>query len=248
MSKRARSTRGFPRQPWSCLSFLQVYQQDLFFGPQWINLFQTNENVYRELVNEFFASFEFDASPCRYDPNHLGVRFRLEGEQKDISLLELGWRIGFQPTIEDDGFNVRNTKVAAIRDPKVKLAHRCIAMPLQVERKAFIGSPKLTYSTFIASTPTRELHNEGCFWPASREAVEEDKEDDKADEAAGGGAGHEGARGSAEIYRNMSQVLSSNLTNKITCKKFLIKTRKDFSQTLETASGLTPNGVASPGM
>ncbi|GKD62385.1 hypothetical protein Tco_1299894, partial [Tanacetum coccineum] len=91
-----------------------------------------------------------------YDPNHLGVRFRLEGKQKEISLLELGWRIGlyserqsresaplsglrmrvivkanhlllgFWPTIGDDGFNVGNTKVASIRDPRVKLGHRCI--------------------------------------------------------------------------------------------------------------------------
>ncbi|GJS13040.1 hypothetical protein Tco_0407512 [Tanacetum coccineum] len=92
-----------------------------------------------------------------YDPNHLGVRFRLGGEKKEIYLLELGCRIGlyserqsrksatlsglrkgvtvkanhllmgFWPTIGDDGFNVGNTKVAAIRDPRVKLAHCCIA-------------------------------------------------------------------------------------------------------------------------
>ncbi|GKC42062.1 hypothetical protein Tco_1059784 [Tanacetum coccineum] len=31
------------------------------------------------------------------------------------------------PTIRDGGFNVGNTKVASIRDPRVKLAHRCIA-------------------------------------------------------------------------------------------------------------------------
>ncbi|GKD11329.1 hypothetical protein Tco_1191014, partial [Tanacetum coccineum] len=27
--------------------------------------------VYRELVREFFALFEFDASPCWYDPENL---------------------------------------------------------------------------------------------------------------------------------------------------------------------------------
>ena len=59
-----------------------------------MNLFRINENVYRELVREFFASFEFDASPCRYDPEHSGVRFRLGGEQREISILELGWRVG----------------------------------------------------------------------------------------------------------------------------------------------------------
>ncbi|GJZ23468.1 hypothetical protein Tco_0560927 [Tanacetum coccineum] len=130
-----------------------------------------------------------------YDPNHLGVRFRLGGEQKEISLLKLGWIIGlysegqsrenatlsglrkgvtvkannlllgFWPTIGDDGFNVGNTKVIAIRDPRVELAHRCIA-------------------TTIA------------------EVVEED---DEGDEAVGGDASHEGAGGSADMYRNMSQ-------------------------------------------
>nr|GEU92503.1 hypothetical protein [Tanacetum cinerariifolium] len=141
-------------------AFFESINKDPFSSPQWVNLFQTNENVYRELVLEFFASFEFDASPCRYDPNHLGVRSRLGGEQREISILELKWRIdlyskrqsrenatlsgfkkgvtvkanhlllGFWPTIRDDGFNVGNTKVAAIRDPRVKLAHCCIAMTI----------------------------------------------------------------------------------------------------------------------
>ncbi|GJT30567.1 hypothetical protein Tco_0910842 [Tanacetum coccineum] len=141
-------------------AFFNSINTDPFFGPQWGNLFHVNEPVYRELVREFFASFEFDASPYRYDPNHLGVRFSLGGEQKEISLLELGWRVGlyyerqsrenatlsrlrnddtvkesrllmeFWPTIRDGGFNVGNTKVASIRDPRVKLAHRCIAMTI----------------------------------------------------------------------------------------------------------------------
>ncbi|GJZ30889.1 hypothetical protein Tco_0575936 [Tanacetum coccineum] len=35
--------------------------------------------------------------------------------------------IEFWPTIRDGGFNVGNANVASIRDPRVKLAHRCIA-------------------------------------------------------------------------------------------------------------------------
>ncbi|GJR93857.1 hypothetical protein Tco_0921699 [Tanacetum coccineum] len=80
----------------------------------------------------------------------------LGGEQKEISLLEFRWRVGLYserqsmenatlsglrngdtvkeshllmdlwPTIGDRGFNVGNIKVASIRDPRVKLAHRCI--------------------------------------------------------------------------------------------------------------------------
>ncbi|GJY02696.1 hypothetical protein Tco_0360848 [Tanacetum coccineum] len=38
---------------------------DPFFGPQWANLFQINEPIFRELARKFFASFGFDATPCR---------------------------------------------------------------------------------------------------------------------------------------------------------------------------------------
>nr|GEZ00869.1 hypothetical protein [Tanacetum cinerariifolium] len=74
-------------------AFFDSINKDPFSSPQWVNLFQINENVYRDLVRELFASFEFDASHCRYDPNHLGVRFRLGGEQREMSLLELRWRV-----------------------------------------------------------------------------------------------------------------------------------------------------------
>ncbi|GKB59921.1 hypothetical protein Tco_0916107 [Tanacetum coccineum] len=63
---------------------------DAFTGPQWENLFQISELVYHELVWEFFASFEFDFTSCRYDPAHVGVSFRLGGETRTMSLLELG--------------------------------------------------------------------------------------------------------------------------------------------------------------
>ncbi|GKE14177.1 hypothetical protein Tco_1421754 [Tanacetum coccineum] len=46
-----------------------------------------------------------------------------------------------------------------------------------------------------------ELHNGECFWPTTREV----KEDDEVEQAAEGEAGNERARGSADMYRNMSQ-------------------------------------------
>ncbi|GJU61718.1 hypothetical protein Tco_1243553 [Tanacetum coccineum] len=251
-------------------AFFESINKDPFSGPQWVNLFQTNENLYRELVREFFASFEFDVSLCRYDPNHLGVRFRLRGEQKEISLLELGWRIGlyserqsresatlsglrkgvtvkanhlllgFWPTIRDDGFNVGNTKVASIRYPRVKLAPCCIATTItgRKERTHRVTKIDIFYLYCIYSDEVicnilywlakymvgmrekslicggmfvtrisrsyRLLTNKmmGALNPAAREVVEED---DKGDEAAGRGAGHEGAGGSVDMYRNMSQ-------------------------------------------
>nr|GEW85576.1 putative retrotransposon Orf1 [Tanacetum cinerariifolium] len=101
-------------------------------------------------------SEDSECSKMRYDPKHNGIKCRLGGEPREISLLELGRRVElyterrsrdnatlnglskaetvkanrllmeFWPTIRDGGFNVGNTMVASIRDPRVKLAHRCI--------------------------------------------------------------------------------------------------------------------------
>ncbi|GKE63216.1 hypothetical protein Tco_1513583 [Tanacetum coccineum] len=110
------------------------------------------------LAREFFASFEFDATPCRYDPLHKGVKFRLGGMEREMHLLEFRWRVGlyseresrevatlcglrnavtvnathfthlFWPTMGDGGYNVGNTKVKSIRNPRIRLAHRCLIM------------------------------------------------------------------------------------------------------------------------
>nr|GEV32400.1 hypothetical protein [Tanacetum cinerariifolium] len=90
---------------------------------------------------EFLASQGLDQAFFEYDPNHLGVWFRPGGEQKEISLLELGWRVGL--------YSKKQSKES---------------MTLKVE-----------------------------------------EEDDKASKAAGGDASNEGAGGSTEMYRNISQ-------------------------------------------
>ncbi|GJV04084.1 hypothetical protein Tco_1337653 [Tanacetum coccineum] len=141
-------------------SFFDSVTTDTFSGPQWVNLFQINEPIFCELVREFFASFEFDATPCRYEPLHKGVTFRLGGVEREMSLLELGWRVGlyseresrnpatlsglrgaemvnstrlthlFWPIIGDGGYNVGNTKAKSIRNLSIKLAHHCITMTI----------------------------------------------------------------------------------------------------------------------
>ncbi|GJW42818.1 hypothetical protein Tco_0071617 [Tanacetum coccineum] len=126
------------------------------------------QRIHSEVIIDwdFLASQGLAQAFFEYDPNHLGVRFRLGGEKKEIYLLELGWRIGlyskrqskksatlnglrkgvtmkanhlllgFWPTIRDDGFNVGNTKVAAIRDPRVKLAHHFIATTITCRKES----------------------------------------------------------------------------------------------------------------
>ncbi|GJS31870.1 hypothetical protein Tco_0492490 [Tanacetum coccineum] len=141
-------------------SFFDSINTNDFFKPQWVNLFQINEPIFRKLVRKFFSSFEFDASPCRYDPLHKGVTFRLGGVKREMPLLELGWRVGlyserkskdvatlsglrnveivnatclthlFWHIIGDGGYNIGNTKAKSIRNPRIKLAHPCITMTI----------------------------------------------------------------------------------------------------------------------
>nr|GEU47788.1 hypothetical protein [Tanacetum cinerariifolium] len=97
---------------------------------------------------------------AQYESLHKGVTFRLGGVEREMYLFELGWRVGlyskreskdvatcnglrraetvnsthlthlFWPSIGDDRFNVGNTKAKSIRDPRIKLAHRCITMTI----------------------------------------------------------------------------------------------------------------------
>ncbi|GJR18099.1 putative reverse transcriptase domain-containing protein [Tanacetum coccineum] len=113
--------------------------------------------VYRELVREFFTSFEFKDYASKGNPKFKGVSFRMGGEYRTMSLLELGWRVRlyseedslddhtrlsmqhtlavkteddwrrFWPNIRDGEFVFRSTSVTKIWDPKVRLAHRCIS-------------------------------------------------------------------------------------------------------------------------
>ncbi|GKD94724.1 hypothetical protein Tco_1374561 [Tanacetum coccineum] len=95
-----------------------------------------------------------------YEQLHIGVTFRLGGVEREMSFLELGWRVGlysegesrdvatlsglrgaeiinstclthlFFPSIGDGRFNMGNIKAKSIRNPRIKLAHRCITMTI----------------------------------------------------------------------------------------------------------------------
>nr|GEW80614.1 hypothetical protein [Tanacetum cinerariifolium]GEZ22032.1 hypothetical protein [Tanacetum cinerariifolium] len=60
--------------------FFNFINTNTLSGPQWVNLFQINEAIFHELIREFFASFEFDATPCR-------VGLYSEGESRDAATL-----------------------------------------------------------------------------------------------------------------------------------------------------------------
>ncbi|GJU84800.1 hypothetical protein Tco_1292346 [Tanacetum coccineum] len=128
-----------------------------------------------------------------YNPNHLGVRFRLGGEQKEISLLELGWRIG----LYFEGKSRENATLSRLRDYNtVKESRLLLEFWPTIRDGGFnVGNTKRSLATFPM-----------CAWLAIRAMEEEeDEDDDEGDEAARGGAGHEEAGGSTAMYRNTSQ-------------------------------------------
>ncbi|GKF15593.1 hypothetical protein Tco_0057055, partial [Tanacetum coccineum] len=180
-----------------------------------LTFFQINEPIFREFTREFFASFKFDATSCRYDPLHKGVTFRLGGEEREMPLLEFGWRVGlysemesrdvathsglrnaemvnathftymFWPTISVGGYNVGNTKAKSIRNPRIKLAHRCITMTITGRKETTnrVTEIDLFYLYCIfgekAYGVIMELHEGKCFWPSTREVAGEGGGDDK---------------------------------------------------------------------
>ncbi|GJT27493.1 hypothetical protein Tco_0907768 [Tanacetum coccineum] len=176
---------------------------DTFSGPQWVNLFQINEPIFRELVRKFLDSYEFlTPPPCR-------VGLYSEGESRDVATLS-GLRNAemvnatrlthsFWPSIGDDMFNVGNTKAQSIRNPRIKLAHRCITMTITGRKETTNRVTKIDLFYLYC------IFGEGVvcnipYWLAKylKSGEGDDEEGDRE-------GGNEGVWGSADVYRNMSQ-------------------------------------------
>jgi hypothetical protein len=106
-------------------------------------------------VHEFFTTFRFDLAEARNDVMGTTLYFRLGGEHRTCSVAEFGWRLGlysqhettqgrflrrllggetvrndlrcatFWPIIGNGGYT-STTGATFIRDPRVRLVHRCI--------------------------------------------------------------------------------------------------------------------------
>ncbi|GJW74330.1 hypothetical protein Tco_0133700 [Tanacetum coccineum] len=240
MSKRARSTRGhssssqgvsieekFKGSGYSrvvCTKCTTMLLLDATFTPGTSSIGISSPTKVLLKPSSSPSTKTLSPAPNGYDPNHLGVRFRSGGGKKDISILKLGWRISLYSKRQsrESATLSRSFTALAIRDPRVKLANRCIATTNAGRKESThrVTEIDLFYLYCIYSDEVvcnipywlakymvgmREKSLIWCFWPTTREAVEEDEEDDEGDEATGGDAGHEGARGFADMYRNMSQ-------------------------------------------
>nr|GEY06947.1 hypothetical protein [Tanacetum cinerariifolium] len=117
-------------EAWATIEKLAQYEDegtDLFSGPQWGNIFCVNEPIYRELAREFFNSFEFKAAACRlYTERRSKDNATLNGLSRAETVKAHHLLMEFWLTIRDGGFNVGNIRVTSIKDPRVKLAYRCI--------------------------------------------------------------------------------------------------------------------------
>ncbi|GJT68818.1 hypothetical protein Tco_1020298 [Tanacetum coccineum] len=90
-----------------------------------------------------------------------------------------------------------------------------------------------------------ELHDGGCCWPTTREAVVNEG-DDGGNKAAGEYVGHEGVGGSADIYRNMSQGIKLTtlpLAIKDTCLQATSTAMAPLMMTLSDCSCFVLNSV-----
>nr|GEU98862.1 retrotransposon Orf1 [Tanacetum cinerariifolium] len=171
------------------------------------------------------------------------------GEQREISLLQLGWRVGlyterksrdnatlngfsraetmkenhllmeFWLSIGDSRFNVGNTNVASIRNPRVKLAYRYIATTILGRKESThrVTEIDLYYLYFIymegvvcnipywLSKYLKSVRDKSLIcggMPATR-AIEEDE----AKEEAKREATNMGAGGFAEMHQNTSKAI-----------------------------------------
>ncbi|GKC28302.1 hypothetical protein Tco_1035596 [Tanacetum coccineum] len=160
MSKRARNTRGKASSSREETMEEKVRKFGLFD-------YTDHQMNYDNLARRSFhpggvVDWEFLSNKglAQYEPLHKGVTSRLGGVEREMSLLELGWRVGlysdresrdvatlsglrraetvnsthlthlFWPNIGDDRFNVGNIKAKSIKDLRIKLAHRCITMTI----------------------------------------------------------------------------------------------------------------------
>ncbi|GJU95509.1 hypothetical protein Tco_1320265 [Tanacetum coccineum] len=127
MSKRARKGKSTRRES----SSSQVPNQRVW---DWVNLFQINESVYKELVRELFGLFEFKDYASKGDPKFKGVSFRLWASIGPCHCWSWDRELGC--ILRDGEFVVGGTSVKKIRDPRVRLAHCCITMTISGHKES----------------------------------------------------------------------------------------------------------------
>nr|GEU71218.1 hypothetical protein [Tanacetum cinerariifolium] len=180
-------------------SFFQNINTDTLFEPQWVNLFQINKPVYRELVHEFFTSIEFEATAYREYNTRSGLR-RAVTKKAEHLLMD------FWPTIRDGEFVVGGTSVKKVRDPRVRLAIVALQRPFQ----GVVCNIPYSLARYLKGIKVMDLICGGmfvtrlaqsfrilirdyygarwraCYWLVTRQVTEDDEVEEANEEGAGG--------------------------------------------------------------
>ncbi|GJY92652.1 hypothetical protein Tco_0508434 [Tanacetum coccineum] len=200
MSKRARRTRGHSSSAHNEIMEEKVHKFGLF----------NNEDHQMELQHP-----SPDAPILLWDNYGYGNSSLKERESREVATLS-GLRNAetvnatyfthlFEPTIGDGGYNVGNTKGKSIRNPRIKLTHRCITMTITGRKETTNRVTEINLGMFVTKIArslgllTNELGE--CCWPATRGVAREGGGDD---EEGNGEGGNEEIRGFADIYHSMS--------------------------------------------
>ncbi|GJV59193.1 hypothetical protein Tco_1465293 [Tanacetum coccineum] len=207
-----------------------------------------------------------------YEPLHTGVTFKLGGVERKISLLEFGWRVGlysegesrdvstlsglrnadtvnatrlthsFWPSISDGILNVGNTKAQSIRNPRIKIVHRCITMTITGRKETtnrvteidlfnlycIFGEGAVCnipywFAKYLKSPLPYVYRKTSLVKMGVIMKLQEGEccwlttrgvveEGEDDDEEGDGEGGNEGVGGSVDIYRNMSQERGDGVT------------------------------------
>ncbi|GJV10286.1 hypothetical protein Tco_1351827 [Tanacetum coccineum] len=151
-------------------------------------------------------SGDSECSKMRYDLKHVGIKFRLGGEPREMSLLELGWRVGLYTERKS-----RDNATLRVRDKNLiyggmfvtRIARSFRLLTNEMRDALSIEPPPHVFKkkSLIAMGVIMELQNRICVWPETR-AMEEEEE---AEEEAEGEATNEEAGGSAKMGQQEAQ-------------------------------------------
>ncbi|GJT89328.1 hypothetical protein Tco_1071045 [Tanacetum coccineum] len=166
-----------------------------------------------------------------YEPLHKGVTFMLRGVERGMSLLELGWRVGLYSERESKDAATLSLiwgtqKQKSFRDPRIKLADRCITMTITgrkettnrvteidlfylycILKEGVVCNIPYWLTKYLKGIKDKSVIFRGIFVTKIARSfglLTEEMRNKGDDEEGDGEGGNEGAGGSTDIYHNMS--------------------------------------------
>nr|GEV13704.1 hypothetical protein [Tanacetum cinerariifolium] len=213
MSKRARSTRGQASSPREetmeervrkfrlfdngndQMNYNNLVGRSIHFGDVFDCDFLSNKGLARPF-------FDFINTDTLSGPQW-GVTFRIGGVEREMSLLEFGWRVG----LYSEGESRDAVMLSGLRNVEMVNATRLThsfwpsigdGIVLNCEPPPHVYRK----TSLVKIGVIMKLYERECCWPATKGVVEESEGNDEEGNKERGNAG---VGGSVDIYHNMSQ-------------------------------------------